>query len=113
MHQDPEENAIMEAAADTMLRKPPVWNENDGSIDMYYWYYGSYAMYQVGGRHWDTWARALTNAVVKTQEEEGNPRGSWDPVDAWGEDGGRVYSTAIMVLCLEAYYRYGKVSFAR
>jgi hypothetical protein len=113
MHQDPEENAIMEAAADTMLRKPPVWNENDGSIDMYYWYYGSYAMYQVGGRHWDTWARALTNAVVKTQEKEGNPRGSWDPVDAWGEDGGRVYSTAIMVLCLEAYYRYGKVSFAR
>jgi hypothetical protein len=113
MHQDPKETKIMEPSADTILRKPPVWNENDGSIDMYYWYYGSYAMYQVGGKHWTTWSLKLTDAALKTQKKDGNPKGSWDPIDAWGEDGGRVYSTAIMVLCLEAYYRYGKVSFAR
>ena len=35
--------------------------------------------------------------------------GSWDPKDPWGEEGGRVYSTALMTLCLEVYYRYPKV----
>ena len=113
MHQDPKESRIMAPAAETIMRKPPVWNEDDGSIDMYYWYYGSYAMYQVGGRPWTTWSTKLNGAALKTQKTAGNAKGSWDPVDAWGEDGGRVYSTAIMVLCLEAYYRYAKVSFAR
>jgi hypothetical protein len=113
MHQDPKETRIMAPAAETIMRKPPVWNENDGSIDMYYWYYGSYAMYQVGGRQWITWSTKLTDAALKTQQKDGNAKGSWDPVDAWGEDGGRVYSTAIMALCLEAYYRYAQVSFAR
>ncbi|MCZ6786390.1 MAG: hypothetical protein O7E54_04410, partial [Planctomycetota bacterium] len=28
--------------------------------------------------------------------------GSWDPIGPWGPDGGRVYSTAVMVLCLDA-----------
>lgn len=120
MHQDPKDNKIMEKSANTMLSKPPVWNEKDGSIDMYYWYYASYAMYQYGGKYWDTWAKKLTDAAIKTQHRDGNPgfkgpnfKGSWDPVDPWGDEGGRVYSTAIMVLCLEAYYRYGKVSFAK
>ena len=51
----------------------------------------------------------LTKAVVNTIREDGNFKGSWDPVGAWGEDGGRVYSTAILVLTLEAYYRYTKL----
>ena len=113
MHQDPKEFPIMTRSADTILSVPPVWNEKDGSIDMYYWYYASYAMFQMGGRHWDAWSKKLTDAALKTQKTAGNEKGSWDPVDPWGEDGGRVYSTATMVLCLEAYFRYGKVSFAR
>jgi hypothetical protein len=113
MEQDPKDCKTMGPAADLIMNTPPVWNPADGSIDMYYWYYASYAMYQVGGSHWDGWARKMTDAAVKTQLKDGNPRGSWDPLDPWGEEGGRVYSTAIMVLCLEAYYRYGKVSFGR
>ena len=113
MHQDPKDNKIMDLATETIMKKPPVWNEADGSIDMYYWYYASYAIYQAGGKHWTTWSTKLTDAALKTQKREGNAKGSWDPIDPWGEEGGRVYSTAIMVLCLEAYYRYGKMSFAR
>ncbi len=113
MHQEPKEVPIMMKSADTILSKPPVWNEKDGSIDMYYWYYASYAMYQIGGKHWDTWSKKLTAAALKTQKTTGNDKGSWDPVDAWGEEGGRVYATATMILCLEAYFRYGKVSFGR
>ena len=44
------------------------------------------------------------------QREGGNEHGSWDSVDAWGEDGGRVYSTAILALTLQAHYRYGRLA---
>ncbi|MAE76499.1 MAG: hypothetical protein CMJ85_06500 [Planctomycetes bacterium] len=97
------------AAADTMLKKKPNWNPNDGSIDLYYWYYGSYAMYQMGKSHWREWRKALDPALIKTQQKEGSRRGSWDPISAWGNDGGRCYSTAIGVLCLEVYYRYTRL----
>jgi hypothetical protein len=97
------------AAADTMLKKPPTWNPNDGSIDMYYWYYGSYAMFQMGANHWKQWKTALEDALIKTQRKEGSAKGSWDPIEAWGHEGGRVYSTAIGVLCLEVYYRYSRL----
>ncbi|HZN37561.1 MAG TPA: prenyltransferase/squalene oxidase repeat-containing protein [Planctomycetota bacterium] len=109
MHQEPKDVPTMSLAAETMLKKPPVWNEADGSIDMYYWYYASYALYQAGGKPWDTWSKKMVAASIKTQRQDGNAKGSWDPVDAWGEDGGRVYATAIMVLILEAQYRYARV----
>jgi hypothetical protein len=107
--QTPETHPILLTAADTMLRKPPVWNPADGSIDVYYWYYGSYAMFQIGGNHWKQWKKTLNDALVKTQRKEGHAKGSWDPISAWGEDGGRVYATAIGVLCLEVYYRYTRL----
>ena len=98
-------------AAEAILRKPPAWNPTDGSIDMYYWYYASYALFQVGGRQWDAWSRGMKNAVLRSQHRDGNPNlaGSWDPAGVWGSDGGRVYATAMMVLCLQAYWRYTQV----
>jgi hypothetical protein len=81
--------------------------------DMYYWYYGSYAMFQMGGRHWKAWNKAMKTAVLDSQRQDGAHLGSWDPVGPWGMKGGRVYSTASMVLCLEVYFRYGKVLGAR
>jgi hypothetical protein len=107
--QTPEEYPVLDAAADTMLRKPPVWNAADGSIDFYYWYYASYAMFQIGGQRWKQWRRSLSAALVQTQETEGHAAGSWAPISAWGEDGGRVYTTALGVLCLEVYYRYTRL----
>ncbi|MEM7201226.1 MAG: prenyltransferase/squalene oxidase repeat-containing protein [Planctomycetota bacterium] len=111
--QDPDDQPTMVAAADTLLKTPPIWDEDDGSVDHYYWYYGSYALYQMGkfkGKdYWGKWAKSLTKAVVKTQRDEGNFKGSWDPIGVWGEYGGRVYSTAILVLTLEAYYRYTRL----
>jgi len=68
-------------------------------------------MYQVGGLTWEQW-RTL-DAVVKTQRADGNFAGSWDPDDAWGTEGGRVYSTAMLVLTLEANYRYARVQGGR
>jgi len=109
MGQDPKETPVMNAAADLILSKPPIWDPKAGTIDHYYWYYATYALFQMGGRHWQEWSKKLTEAVVKPQRMDGNFKGSWDPLCAWGEDGGRVYSTATLVLTLEAYYRYTKL----
>ena len=92
-----------------MSVKKPLWSRDDGSIDHYAWYYGTYALYQVGGARWTAWEKALQEAVVKTQRAEGNLLGSWDPEGVWGQDGGRVYSTAILALTLQAYYRYARL----
>ncbi|MHC5010592.1 MAG: prenyltransferase/squalene oxidase repeat-containing protein [Planctomycetota bacterium] len=90
----------------------PTWNESDGSIDMYYWYYGTLAMFQVGGRAWAAWNDAMKPAIVDHQRRDTDfcmYKGSWDPIGPWGGDGGRVYSTALMAMCLQVYYRYGRV----
>ena len=112
MGQDPKEQPVMKRAADLIVSKPPVWDEASGAIDHYYWYYGTYAMFQVGGPQWTQWQKKLGPAVLKTQHNnptQKNLKGSWDPVGAWGDDGGRVYSTAILALTLQAHDRYSRL----
>ena len=101
----------LEAGAALLRNKVPDWSEEKGRIDYYYWYYGSYAMYQMGGKDWKIWKTAMEKAVVENQrKDEGCNRGSWDPKnDPWGHSGGRVYSTALLTLCLEVFYRYDNV----
>jgi hypothetical protein len=102
--------------AKLLAAKLPKWDEEDGSIDMYYWYYGTFAMNQWGGSEWKAWKKAIENALIPTQrreDKEDNFYGSWDPAGPWGEEGGRVYSTATCALILEVYYRYARVLGAR
>ena len=56
-------------------------------------------------------ARVGYDAVTMNEiaTEAGCANGSWDPVDRWGFEGGRVYATAINALTLEVYYRYDNV----
>jgi hypothetical protein len=109
--EDPRTSEPIRKGADLCVALPPVWNPDDGSIDMYYWYYGTLAMFQVGGAPWKKWNAAMVPAIVKSQHQKGSGArtGSWDPLGVWGDDGGRVYSTAVMVMCLEVYYRYERV----
>jgi len=111
--QDPQKTGSMQQHADLLLKSLPEWSEDGLTNDVYYWYYGTYAMYQMGGKHWKAWNRAMKRAVVGSQRREGSALGSWDPNGPWGAVGGRVYSTAVMTLCLEVYYRYAKVLGAR
>jgi hypothetical protein len=106
---DSSKDAILMKGAQLMTAKLPTWNEADGSVDMYYWYYGTLAMFQMGGEHWKKWNRAMKDVIFKHQRTSGDEKGSWDPVDPWGQDGGRVYSTAVMTMCLEVYSRYSRV----
>ncbi len=109
--EDPRTSKAIRKGADLCLKHPPIWNAADGSIDMYYWYYATMAMFQVGGSHWETWNKHMKEAIVKHQKRKGSGSrtGSWDPIGPWGPDGGRVYSTATLVMCLEVYYRYDRV----
>ncbi len=95
--------------ANLLRQHPPKWDVNGGTIDMYYWYYGALAMYQLGGKYWKAWENALRDSLIPTQRKEGCERGSWDPVGVWGKAGGRVYTTAICTLTLEVYYRYARI----
>jgi hypothetical protein len=109
--EDPRTSEPIGKGADLCVDVLPRWNPDDGSIDMYYWYYGTLALFQVGGAHWRKWNDAMVDAIVNHQHPKstGARTGSWDPIDAWSDEGGRVYSTAVMVMCLEVYYRYPKV----
>ncbi|TAH36894.1 MAG: hypothetical protein EYC70_07880 [Planctomycetota bacterium] len=100
--------------ADLIARTPPLWDEAGGSIDLYYWYYATFAMYQWGGKHWEAWRGAIERALLPHQRKDGNFKGSWDPqADPWGDEGGRVYTTALSAIILEVYYRYARVLGAR
>ena len=81
--------------------------------DLYFTYYATTAMHQVGGEPWAEWNRVFRDALVEAQatalrDDKGRyVHGSWDPAaHAWGPRGGRVYTTAMALLSLEAYYRF-------
>jgi hypothetical protein len=94
---------------DLLLAKPPRWAGPD--VDFYYWYYGTLAMHQVGGASWERWRKAMESELLAHQvkDETQDEHGSWDPVDPWSAEGGRVYATALNCLCTEVYYRYPRV----
>ncbi len=86
-------------------------NERDfverGQGNPYFWYQGTLAMMRAGGSEWRRWNVALQATLLPAQESDG----SWRPIDAYAQyarddDEDRAYTTALCVLCLEAYYRY-------
>ncbi len=107
----PGNKEMIELGIKAISALPPVWNDNlPGRRDFYFWYYGTYAMYQYGKQPWKEWEKTLLPAIADHQHKEGELQGSWDPqVDPWGSEGGRVYSTAILCLTLEVFYRYESV----
>ena len=79
---------------------------NQSHVNLYYWYYGTLAMFHVGGEDWDNWNEAMKETLLPMQKTAGEEAGSWEPNGMWGGYGGRVYSTATAALSLEVYYRY-------
>ena len=101
-----ENSPALRGAIHRIRQSPPRWNQSPSTVDYYYWYYGSYVMFQAAGKPWQEWQRSLLDTVVRHQRRDGDEAGSWDAnVDPWGHRGGRVYATAINALCLEVYYR--------
>jgi len=107
--QDPAEQAIIHRAADLLVAQPPKWSATEGTIDLYYWFYGTAAMSRLGGDRMATWNQHLGAAVASNQRRRGNARGSWDPIGVWGNVGGRVASTALAVLALQSCQRTSRL----
>jgi hypothetical protein len=98
----PRNDPASDEAGDFVLGELP----GRGPANFYYWYYATLCMFQLQGHHWEQWKGALEPALIDSQRTTGDLAGSWDPDRVWGSHGGRVYSTALGALCLEAYYRY-------
>lgn len=97
----PSQETIDEAVAFILEELP-----GQGEPNEYYWYYATLALHQLQGESWRQWNEALQEEVLGRQQTQGRFSGSWNPDTVWGGYGGRVYSTAMAALCLEAYYRY-------
>lgn len=74
--------------------------------DIYYWYYATQVMHNMGGRSWETWNRRTRKLLVDLQRTDGGHAGSWDPRGPFSTTGGRLYMTSLAICCLEVYYRY-------
>ena len=77
-----------------------------GYLQHYYWHHATEALAQQGGAKWTSWNAALKKALIPKQRKDGHFAGSWDPAGTYGKVAGRVYSTALCTLMLEAPYRY-------
>ncbi len=95
---DPD-SLVMQKGAALMLRLPPVWKTE--RIDMVYWLYGTRALWRMQHDRWPEWCATLTKTLLTNQK----PDGSWSPDGPWGPDGGRIYSTAMMAMCLQTVAR--------
>ncbi|MDR3633140.1 MAG: terpene cyclase/mutase family protein, partial [Isosphaeraceae bacterium] len=95
--------AASEEAAEYLLAHGP----DRDPYNLYYWYYGTLALYQHGGSPWARWNAQVRDQIVHRQRAQGHSAGSWDPDDSeYGTSGGRVYCTALATLSLEVYYRF-------
>jgi hypothetical protein len=67
--------------------------------DMYYWQLGSRAHMAATGAVPAAWYAALVDAAAACAQRDGSMA-----ADVWGDDGGRIYTTAMTVLALAAPY---------
>lgn len=74
--------------------------------DLYFNYYAAMVLRHYGGEEWIAWNEVLREQLIRTQAKEGHESGSWYFKDKHGDQGGRLYNTAMAVLTLEVYYRY-------
>jgi hypothetical protein len=86
------------------------WLPKQYPFNMYFGYYATLLMFQKGGDHWKAWNEAIKKVLPDAQCKGGNDDGSWDPTGSLADDGGRVMSTALCILCMEVYYRYAKLA---
>ncbi len=75
---------------------------------MYFMYYGTLAMHQMGGRYFREWNKVIKEILPSTQDVGGCARGSWNGTRADGLFS-RLYTTAMGALTLETYYRYAPI----
>ncbi|MGQ9505977.1 MAG: prenyltransferase/squalene oxidase repeat-containing protein [Thermogutta sp.] len=103
----PREHRGMKAGAYYLLDNLPSAKKLDSSQPWFYYiYYATQVMRNMGGVFWEKWNDAMKATLLPTQQKTGSLAGSWDPVERYGTQGGRIYTTALAVCTLEVYYRH-------
>jgi hypothetical protein len=111
-------SGLMTRAPAGTTRKPVA---NKPPLDMYFYYYATQVVFRFGGDEWKDWNEGpkvegkrkggMRDWLVELQiTKEGANQGAWDSESGFiGGQCGRVGTTALCVLTLEAYYRYPPV----
>ncbi len=114
----PSTDPVLKQGAVILEKNLPAWDAkngigNGGPATFYHWYYGTLAMFQMGGESWNKWNAVLKPTLVDHQCKGGpmdgsanDKDGSWDLLGKHDKAGSRVYTTAVGALILEVYYRY-------
>ena len=80
----------------------------DANPDMFCWLFGTIAAYHAGGAVWGVWKEAVKVGIVGKQKKEGLLVGTWDPQGSNLGSEDRVIATALMSICSQIYYRFGR-----
>ena len=75
------------------------------TVDFYFDYYATLALYQHQGPIWQQWNENLKEIYLTLQRTTGPDKGSWDTKGGFVNTSGRVVSTGLAILSLEVYYR--------
>lgn len=106
--QEPDD-ALQEKRSRLILKSLPDASKPRESRDYSYWYHATQGMQHLDKKVAKTWRDAIVDTLLELQEENG----AWAPDGAWGFAGGRVYSTALGALMLEAPKRHARVPLGR
>ncbi len=109
--ESPARNASFAGGAKLVRQEPPRAPADGEEADFAYWYWGSLAMFQLGGADWKAWKAPVRKAILATQRREPgrDEGGSWDASGAQAVHGGRVFATALNCMTLEIEYRYERL----
>lgn len=97
----------LKIATEHLLKNAPPSKKEGGEYNLYYIYYATQFFHHYGGEEWKKWNSQMQKMLVPLQRTTGNYAGSFDADRfAWGNQGGRIYSTSLAVCTLEVYYRH-------
>jgi hypothetical protein len=74
-----------------------------GRPDPLGWFFATLALREADGQHWTTWAAALEGQLIPLVHDDGHVSAE---AIRYGETGGDVFATSLVVLNLQAPYRY-------
>ena len=96
---------LMAGSAYLMAKQPPEQSGNLG--DIYFYYYATQVLHHLEGNNFDLWNHRMREHLIRTQEKDGEFKGSWKPDGVpHGNTGGRVYVTSLSLLTLQVPYRH-------
>jgi hypothetical protein len=105
-------NPSLLAGVESLKKTPPGSPLGQGG-GLYYEYYATQVFHHMGGESWQFWnlgpngKDGIRDVMIKRQQHSGGNKqhieGSWPPES---DQGGRIMSTSLSLLCLEVYYRH-------